>query len=708
MTGGSRGGEGVIRTATPAAIEKVRLELAAWRQQGGDVARLLDQKRWVCYNLQPKTGGGFSKPPIDPNTGRRIDIRTEEGKKNLLTAQHAYAALANGQCDGIGIATGVFDGLSLVGIDVDNCLDEDGLPIEEWKEVIYRLATTGYLEISQSGRGVRAFVLGEKPQGCATRRGSVEVYDDGQYCTLTGKILFVNDQIPLNDDVTALNYICEKYLKLEPERAIPQRETTEQDTGDIIDRALQHDGVFSSLWNGDRPNGNESSDDLALMNKLAYWLDQDTTAMIDAFLRSPHAMSKDADHIKKMQRKDYLPNTAAKAARECARTRADDDEQYQAGQMKKARETLKGQAQEKQKKGVEVTSANDIPYEDPRWLIAPYLQIGKGNMFQGDNGTGKTAFLCYLIAHVTSGEPILVHSVQEPGNVLILSVEDDPPILRGRIEACGGDLNKCFFVENAANLSFLSPEIEEAIKKVNARMIVFDPLQAFLGAGVDMHRGNETRPIFAKLFAMANRNNCAVAIVAHTGKDSRGKASVNLALGSVDIPAAMRSIMHLARNPEDESEVVAVHIKCSNAPKGRSIAFEIGYRGGVTVRGYSPIGVKELQAIEKRKERAIDYDSEPLVQVFRQLITDRPGGGFWSYAALKETGMKILGFPPFSTIGDLKSKLDTPFAKELQERDGIIVTCGHQSSSARGIRIEQFTPQREYQTSMREKSDAMS
>lgn len=99
---------------------------------------------------------------------------------------------------------------------------------------------------------------------------------------------------------------------------------------------------------------------------------------------------------------------------------------------------------------------------------------------------------------------------------MLLSVEDDLPILRGRIEANGGDLDKCHFITNAAGLTFNSPEIEAAIKQVNAKMVIFDPFQAFLGAGVDMFRSNETRPELAKLFEMCERNDCACAIIATT------------------------------------------------------------------------------------------------------------------------------------------------------------------------------------------------
>lgn len=347
--------------------------------------------------------------------------------------------------------------------------------------------------------------------------------------------------------------------------------------------------------------------------------------------------------------------------------------------------------------------ACDVPYEPPRWTIAPYIQRGKGTLIQADNGTGKTAFVCAIAAHVSTGRALLDIPVETPGNVLLLSVEDDLPVLRGRIEASGGDLNKCHFMTNAAGLSFNSPEVEAAVKQVQARLVIFDPLQAFMGAKVDMFRANETRPELAKLFEMCDRNDCACIIIAHTAKNIGDKSPVNRALGSVDIPAAMRSVLQIIENPDNEYERIAVHVKCSNAPKGQSIVYTIGDRGGVQWIGFSPMTADDLTTVVKRKEKGIPYENEPLVQVFNQLVTDRPGGGFWSYADLKSEGAKILGFPPYGDITDLRQKLDNGLARELQANDGLIVTHTQRGPhNARGVRVEQYQQPQGYQTKMAE------
>lgn len=347
-----------------------------------------------------------------------------------------------------------------------------------------------------------------------------------------------------------------------------------------------------------------------------------------------------------------------------------------------------------------VICAADVEYAPPKWLLRPYFQRGKGTLIQADPGTGKTAFMCAIAASVTTGSPIMGLHVETPGSVVMLSVEDDLGILRGRISANGGDVSKVYFMPNAAQLNINSPEIERAIQQVGAKLLIFDPLQAFLGAKVDMFRANETRPALAKLFEMCDRNNCACAIIAHTGKNTLGKSAVNQSLGSVDIPVAMRSVIHIARNPDDDNECVAVHVKCSNAPRGRSIAYEIGDLGGVTWHGFCDLTVEDLNAVKRRKEVTIPYENEPLVRVFNQMITDRPGGGFWSYEELASAARHILGYPAYSSTADLRKRIQGPLQRELQTRDGLLVTAGCKQGGVRGIRIERYCHPDGYQTSM--------
>lgn len=585
-----------------------------------------------------------------------------------------------------------------MGIDIDHAIDpQTGAVSELAREIIAKMDS--YTEYSPSGTGIHIFARGDIPtDGRKDPRKGIEFYKARRYFTMTGNIWEAAKPVQKRG-----HELRELYAQIFPEenRELPRAAAKLTQNRDHLAEGLECDPVLRELWEGRRDHGDESSDDMALMNKLAYWCSGDIAAMTEAFRRSPYAAQKDAKHQKKLDRRDYLERTAREAAARCQGSAAEDDSRFWERRDCRPQVEGKGLAPEKNHTPT-LIRASEIPYEPPRWTIAPYFQRGKGTLVQGDNGSGKTAFMCAISAHITTGAPLLDIPISTPGDVLILSVEDDLPVLRGRIEADGGDLSKCHFMTNAAGLTFNSPEVEAAIKEINAKMVIFDPFQAFLGAKVDMFRSNETRPELARLFDMCERNDCSCVIIAHMGKSGGDRSPVNRSLGSVDIPASMRSILQLARNPDNEEECIMVHVKCSNAPKGRSIAYTIGDRGGVHWNGYSSMTAADLTAVVKRKEKGIPYDREPLVQVFNQLIAEKPGGGFWSYDDVRSIGAKLLGFPPFYSTNDLKLKLAGPLLRELQEKDGLIVTCGHKQKGVRGIRIEQYQPPQGFQTKLDE------
>ena len=161
---------------------------------------------------------------------------------------------------------------------------------------------------------------------------------------------------------------------------------------------------------------------------------------------------------------------------------------------------------------VGLVCAADVEDEEACFILFPYLPEGQLTLIQGNPGDGKTAFACWFAALVSRGQALGGLSCEQ-GNILLLSVEDDMPVLKKRYVASGGDVNRCFFVSNASGLSFTSPEIEQYIQEKKIRLVIFDPLQAFLGSKVDMNRANETRPVLAELKEMAQRNNCAVVII---------------------------------------------------------------------------------------------------------------------------------------------------------------------------------------------------
>lgn len=333
-------------------------------------------------------------------------------------------------------------------------------------------------------------------------------------------------------------------------------------------------------------------------------------------------------------------------------------------------------------------SFQDVPSEEVRWLLKPYIPIGKGTLIQADPGTGKTAFVCALAAAVSTGRSILGLPISEPGNVIMVSIEDDPGALRARLEADGADLNRIFLMKYDSDLTFRSARIEQEILLHQAKLVVFDPLQAFLGSKVDFFRANETRPILAQLFDMCQRNGCACIIIAHLSKSVQGKSAVVQSLGSVDIPGAMRSILHIARNENLPGELAAVHVKSNCAAKGKTICFSIGDRGGVEFHDLNDLELKELQQ-SNSEDPSLSYEKEPLVEILNALIAQYPQGGFWSYEAIQECFRSKYGSSIYQSNRVLRSRLEA-LKPDLLARDGLLMMVGQRCKNDRGIRLTRF------------------
>lgn len=332
-----------------------------------------------------------------------------------------------------------------------------------------------------------------------------------------------------------------------------------------------------------------------------------------------------------------------------------------------------------------------FPYEPPRWLIEPYFPRGKGTIVQAHPGVGKTAFMCGIAAAVSSGKSFLGLKVQTPGNVLLISTEDDPGVLSGRIEASGGDLTKVRFLRNPVGMTFNAPEIEQQLKKHKIRMVIFDPFQTFLGKNVDMNRANETRPQLDKIIRLCSSVDCACVFVCHLPKSTLGKPLGVQALGSVDIAGAMRSILHIVRNPDMKKELIAIHVKSSNAPAGKSIAYSIVDKGGVEWHDLLDFDEEDLERAGKRREQTVfSYEEEPLVKVLRRMLREKPDGGFWSYEALNRYSVEEVGYPCFQHAKNLHSILTQELHRQIQEKEGVMIRLGKHSSKARGILIQRL------------------
>ena len=152
------------------------------------------------------------------------------------------------------------------------------------------------------------------------------------------------------------------------------------------------------------------------------------------------------------------------------------------------------------------------------WLWYPYIPFGKVTILQGDPGEGKTMLMLHLIADLTKGRNLWEQEEPNAPMVCIYQTAEDgiADTIVPRLVAMDADLDKVVVIdEDAELLSFTDDRLEQAILATGARLLVLDPLQAYLGADVDMHRANEVRPAFHVLSNIAQRTGCAIVLIGH-------------------------------------------------------------------------------------------------------------------------------------------------------------------------------------------------
>ena len=288
-----------------------------------------------------------------------------------------------------------------------------------------------------------------------------------------------------------------------------------------------------------------------------------------------------------------------------------------------------------------LTCLADVESEDVSWLWHPYVPIGKLTLLEGDPGLGKTWLALAISAAITTGRPLPGDSSQRsPSSCLYLTAEDGlGDTLRPRIEAAGGNPGLVVALEGAETASGRRREVSlgdldvlaGALEAVRPSIVIVDPIQAFLGGGIDMHRANEVRPILSGLARLAERFSCAVIAIRHLRKTS-GDRAVYRGLGSIDFAAAVRSILVVGRDPDDERRRLVAHSKSNLAEAGETLAYTLE-DGAFAWDGVSELGADDLLRAPAAPpaERPRDAASDWLTEILE--------GGPMSVGTLKEQAL---------------------------------------------------------------------
>ena len=230
---------------------------------------------------------------------------------------------------------------------------------------------------------------------------------------------------------------------------------------------------------------------------------------------------------------------------------------------------------------LQMIKMSEIQSQEVAWLWYPFIPYGKLTIVQGDPGDGKTMLVLNIAAKLSKGEGIDSEmKLTEPLTVIYQSAEDGlADTVKPRLEAAGANCENISVIdESIKSLSMIDERLEEAVIRTKAKLLILDPIQAYLGGDMDMNRANEARDMTKKLAALAEKYQCAIVLVGHMTKAAGNKAAYR-GMGSIDFFAVARSVLLVGRVEGEANIRAVVQIKNNLAAFGRPKAFELSEDG---------------------------------------------------------------------------------------------------------------------------------
>ena len=266
------------------------------------------------------------------------------------------------------------------------------------------------------------------------------------------------------------------------------------------------------------------------------------------------------------------------------------------------------------------------------WISRGRIAAGKITDIQGDPGTGKSTVVTDWSARISTGRALPDGEPSGPRGVVFLQGEDgvDDTIVP-RLMAAGADLSRIVVLgERSSGEAYVIPNdialVEQAVRSIDAALLVIDPLMAFLDPRINAHRDQDVRRALRPLAAMAERADVAIAIIRHLNK-AQGLPAMYRGGGSIGIIGAARFGLLVAIDPNNSEARVVANLKQNLGKKSASLAFKLVEVPGTDVARVEYLGSSRHTAdsllnvqVEAPPASKLDDASEWL----RQFLGDGP------------------------------------------------------------------------------------
>jgi hypothetical protein len=248
-----------------------------------------------------------------------------------------------------------------------------------------------------------------------------------------------------------------------------------------------------------------------------------------------------------------------------------------------------------------------------------------------------------IAARVSVGRPFADGAPCEPGNVIIVNVEDQAGgTIVPRLKAAGADLSRMFIVSGiplhsgGARLLDLPDDIrllEEKIRQREAALVILDPVLTMLGG--DANKDQDARKALTPVRDMAERTGAAVVAVRHLNK-SVGLKAIQRGGGNMGLIGVARAGSFFAHDPEDDRRRVMAPHKSNLAEKPLSLLYRIVTSAVHNTARLEWLGVSEYDANALAADATSPHDKSELDEAKDFLHEELSDGPMWAKQVLKD------------------------------------------------------------------------